>query len=164
MSADQIALIGRLDAELIELERVLTRAERLMAKARAQGDEDYLDGVALNLHGFYAGAERIFEEIAREIDGSVPTGPEWHRDLLMQMSAELRGTRPPVIGRNTRDCLDNYRGFRHVVRNVYILVGNGLSANSRPSSRLFRLNSMHSFDFRSVYLQLAPIAPAGIGR
>ncbi|PKO23685.1 MAG: hypothetical protein CVU38_02825 [Chloroflexi bacterium HGW-Chloroflexi-1] len=126
MSADQIALIGRLDAELIELERVLARAERLMAKARAQGDEDYLDGAALNLHSFYAGAERIFEEIAREIDGSVPTGPEWHRDLLMQMSAELRGTRPPVIGRNTRDCLDNYRGFRHVVRNVYTF-------NLRPS-------------------------------
>ncbi len=56
-----------------------------------------LDGVALNLHGFYAGVERIFEEIAREIDGSLPAGPEWHRDLLLQMSAEVAGTRPPVI-------------------------------------------------------------------
>lgn len=35
------------------------------------------------------------------------------------MSAEVAGTRPPVIDRTTRDCLDEYRGFRHVVRNVY---------------------------------------------
>jgi hypothetical protein len=102
-----------------EIERVVSRAERLMSKAQEHDDEDYLDGVALNLHSFYTGAERIFEEIAREIDGSIPVGPEWHRDLLMQMSAELSGIRPPVIGRELLNCLDDYRGFRHVVRNVY---------------------------------------------
>ena len=112
-----MALATRLRAELIDLERVVLRAEHLFSKA--VNDEDYLDGVALNLHGFYAGVERIFEQIAREIDGSLPGGPEWHRELLMQMSAEVSSTRPPVIGRNTRDCLDEYRGFRHVVRNVY---------------------------------------------
>ena len=37
----------------------------------------------------------------------------------MQMSAEVPGMRPPVILMNTRSCLDEYRGFRHVVRNVY---------------------------------------------
>lgn len=126
MSAGEAALAARLRVELVELERVVRRAEYLLAKTRTQGDEDYLDGVALNLHGFYAGVERIFEEIAREIDGSLPAGPEWHRDLLLQMSAEVVGTRPPVIDRATRDCLDEYRGFRHVVRNVYAF-------NLRPS-------------------------------
>jgi hypothetical protein len=126
MSGDELAVASRIRAELAELERVIQRVERLFAKAQAQNDEDYLDGVALNLHGFYAGVERIFEAIAREIDGSFPTGPEWHRDLLMQMSAEMSNTRPPVIGRNTRDFLDEYRGFRHVVRNVYTF-------NLRPS-------------------------------
>jgi hypothetical protein len=119
VSAGEVALAARLRVELVELERVVHRAEHLLAKAQTQGDEDYLDGVALNVHGFYAGIERIFEEIAREIDGSLPAGPEWHRDLLLQMSAEVAGTRPPVIDRATRDCLDEYRGFRHVVRNVY---------------------------------------------
>ncbi len=35
------------------------------------------------------------------------------------MSAEIRDRRPAVISRETRACLDNYRGFRHVVRNIY---------------------------------------------
>ena len=126
MSGNEVAVASRIQAELAELERVIQRVERLFAKAQTQNDEDYLDGVALNLHGFYAGVERIFEAIAREIDDSFPTGPEWHRDLLMQMSAEMSNTRPPVIGRDTRDCLDEYRGFRHVVRNVYTF-------NLRPS-------------------------------
>ena len=53
------------------------------------------------------------------MEGSVPDNADWHRDLLLQMSAEMSGVRPAVIGRDTRHCLDEYRAFRHVVRNVY---------------------------------------------
>jgi hypothetical protein len=35
------------------------------------------------------------------------------------MTVELSGLRPAVIGMNTRQHLDNYRGLRHVIRNVY---------------------------------------------
>jgi len=126
MSADRITLAGRIRAEMLDLEHVVARATRMLNKARERGDDDYLDGVALNLHGFYAGAEHIFREIARDVDGSVPAGPEWHRELLVQMAAELLSLRPPVITRATRDCLDEYRNFRHVVRNVYTF-------NLRPS-------------------------------
>lgn len=52
-------------------------------------------------------------------DGSTPQGPGWHRDLLLQMSGEISGRRPPVISRATRHCLDEYRSFRHIVRNIY---------------------------------------------
>ncbi len=126
MSADRIALSGRIRAEMIDVERVAERCGRLFDKAQKSGDADWLDGVALNLHGFYAGVESIFEEIARELDGALPSGPEWHRHLLMQMAAELPSLRPPVISRSTLGCLDAYRGFRHVVRNVYAF-------NLRPS-------------------------------
>jgi hypothetical protein len=130
MSPDA-ALAGRLRAELGDLAGVVKRAGALAAKARERGDPDYLDGVALNLHGFYAGAERLFEEIARQIDESVPEGPEGHRDLLVQMSADVQGTRPAVLSRESRKCLDEYRGLRHIVRNVYAF-------NLRPS-RLYEL-------------------------
>ena len=93
--------------------------ELLAAKARTSGDNGYLDGVALNLHGYYTAVEQVFEAIARDIDGEVPVGTSWHRDLLLQMSAELVGVRPRVITTETRACLEEYRGFRHVVRNVY---------------------------------------------
>jgi len=118
MSGDTVALAGRIQTEVGELMWVVERAERLLAKAQERHDDDYLDGGALNLHGFYAGVERIFIDIAREVDGAIPAGPEWHRDLLMQMSAEVASTRPPVIERQTHLCLEEYRGFRRVVRNV----------------------------------------------
>jgi hypothetical protein len=113
------ALAARIDQEVIDLRRSVERAAALMAKATDRGDADYLDGVALNLHAFYTGVEHILEAIAREVDESLPGGPEWHRDLLLQMSGSLADVRPPVLSHATRECLEAYRGFRHVVRNVY---------------------------------------------
>ena len=119
MNAGYATLAGRIRQSMLDLERVVARAASLMDKARTSGDDDYLDGVALNLHGFYAGVERIFEDIARTLERTVPDGPEWHQDLLLQMSAEVAAVRPAVISHETRRCLEEYRGFRHVVRNVY---------------------------------------------
>ncbi len=90
-----------------------------MGRAKLTNDDGYLDGVALNLHGFYAGLERIFEDIARSLEKTIPTGPTWHQDLLLQMSAEIPHIRPLVITSETRYCLTEYLSFRHVVRNVY---------------------------------------------
>ena len=119
MKTDCAALAGRISQALLDLEEIVDRAELLSDKARRTGDDDYLDGVALNLHGFYTCAEQIFEDVARSMEKSIPSGSAWHRDLLLQMSAEVRTIRPRVISRETRRCLDEYRGFRHVVRNVY---------------------------------------------
>lgn len=83
------------------------------------GDDLYLDGVALNLHSFYSGLERLFELIALNIDGIKPDSETWHRELLKQMSSEVNQVRPAVISNSTFVKLDTYRGFRHVARNVY---------------------------------------------
>ncbi len=73
----------------------------------------------MNLHGFYSGIERIFEHLAGTLDGNLPQGENWHKVLLVQMSKEVPGIRPAVISLQTLKRLDEYRGFRHVVRNVY---------------------------------------------
>ncbi|MDD5370372.1 MAG: hypothetical protein PHQ40_14915 [Anaerolineaceae bacterium] len=124
--SEPIALAGRIRAYLEDLEMVVDRSVLLSTKALQSGDDGYWDGVALNLHSFYGATERIFEDIARTIDGSVPSGPDWHLGLLVQMSTELMGRRPAVISLKLREGLDEYRGFRHVVRNVYAF-------NFRPS-------------------------------
>jgi hypothetical protein len=49
----------------------------------------------------------------------MPEGADWHRRLLRQMSAEIPNLRPPVITLETRNALDEYCAFRHVVRNIY---------------------------------------------
>jgi len=113
------ALSGRITTSLQELLNVVNRVIQLSQKAQQTSDDGYWDGVALNLHSFYGGVERIFEDIARTVDESVPSGPGWHADLLLQMASEIANLRPAVIRPEARLCLDEYRGFRHVVRNVY---------------------------------------------
>lgn len=112
-------LIGQIRQDLTDLERLVHQTTTLLQKVQATGDEDYLGTVALNLHSFYSGAERIFREIARTIDTSMPDGTDWHRRLLRQMSAEISDVRPAVLTEAARHALNEYCAFRHVVRNVY---------------------------------------------
>jgi hypothetical protein len=71
------------------------------------------------LHDFYTGIEKIFENIAKEIDQRVPMGEEWHSELLHQMTLDIPGLRPPVISAATEKKLREYLGFRHLFRKRY---------------------------------------------
>jgi hypothetical protein len=112
-------IAGRIRVDLQELARVVERTGRIWQQALVSPDDYYVDATALNLHGFYAGLERLLEIIADGVDQAKPAGAHWHDDLLRQMAAEIPGVRPPVLSQETRERLDRYRGFRHVVRNVY---------------------------------------------
>jgi len=112
-------LAERIETELAELEKVAERIRNGWERFRQSGDDFYTDSVSLNIHGFYSGIERIFQLIARTVEGSVPQGANWHRTLLDQMSCEIPGVRPAVISPEILELLEAYRGFRHVVRNVY---------------------------------------------
>lgn len=105
----------RLLAESHSVQQAATKAQ----VAFAAGGEFRIDAAALNLHAFYSGVERLFEWIARQIDGSLPQGPAWHQDLLAQMTLNVPGLRPPVIRQTTAAALREYLGFRHIVRNLY---------------------------------------------
>ena len=112
-------LATRIRNELPEIEHTLKRATKGVRRAKQTGDDYYLDGVALNLHSFYSGIERIFELIAANVDDMIPKGKNWHQVLLMQMAKEIDEVRPAVISYSVRLDLDEYRGFRHIVRNIY---------------------------------------------
>lgn len=119
MSERLIRLVERIHSELVDLDRLVDRAQEGLRRAQRSDDDLYLDGVALNLHGFYAGLERLFELIAVIVDGAIPQGDNWHQVLLQQVASETPGVRPAVISEKLRDSLDEYRGFRHIVRHVY---------------------------------------------
>lgn len=85
------------------------------------GESAYLDSVALNLHAFYSGLERLFELIARHVDGALPSGEAWHRDLLQQMAQDMARVRPAVLRQDSALTLDEFRRFRHLVRSVYTM-------------------------------------------
>ncbi|GAB4255163.1 MAG: hypothetical protein Kow0054_17140 [Deferrisoma sp.] len=114
-------LAARIRAELEELTRVEIRVKRALQGAREHPEHQdaFLDSCALNLHDFYCGIERILERVARTVDETVPAGRDWHRELLRQMAAPVPGLRPAVLPDATAVALQDYLGFRHVVRNVY---------------------------------------------
>jgi hypothetical protein len=114
-----LRLARRIRDECGELEWLVARVQEGWHRAQRSSDDFYVDSVALNLHSFYAGLGRLFEMVAAAIDGSVPRGQNWHQMLLEQMVAEVPWVRPALMSEETRRMLDEYRGFRHVVRNVY---------------------------------------------
>jgi hypothetical protein len=120
MIAPEMALAERIRGEIIDLDRSVVRVSAAWERGmKAAADQDYyLDAVALNLHSFYSGVERLFELTGRHIDQVVPDGEFWHHELVVQMVQEVPDVRPAVISADTAAGLDEYRRFRHLVRNV----------------------------------------------
>lgn len=117
--------LSRLADELAALleQYAKLQTEIVKAQARLAGREpETFDLYAVGgiLHDVYRGAEGICRRIAKEFDQQLPVGESWHRLLLEQMSHPLpKAARPPVLQAGTVNTLDEYRRFRHVVRNIY---------------------------------------------
>lgn len=78
-----------------------------------------LRGIAAILHDFYTSIEHLFERIAPELNGGLPVGPAWHRELLDNMTLDLPGVRPPLLSTETAHALEEFLRFRHLFRNLY---------------------------------------------
>ncbi|PUU95488.1 hypothetical protein [Halanaerobium sp.] len=137
-----LTFIAKVEDELAELDQLKERIQTVWEKYKINRDEFYLDSVALNLHGLYSGFEKIFLEVAKEIDENIPDGSSWHKELLDQMALKIKNLRPAVISKESRDILDEYRAFRHVVRNVY--------ANKYSAKKISILLDNFSNEYRKV--------------
>ncbi len=114
-------LTQRINDELTKIEDTLSRIRRglesidvLPIRAR----EFIENTIATDLADIYSGIERIFERIANEVDGHLPRGSRWHKNLLEQMTKQ-RPERPPVISEQTYHQLGELLDFRHKVNNIY---------------------------------------------
>jgi hypothetical protein len=112
--------LGRqIGVEREQLNRLIEVHRPLLVKCASQPPNDIeLSALAALLHSFYTGVENIFKRISVEIDGSLPRGEAWHRQLLdaVALPGELRGA---VISPSLRDTLSEYLAFRHVFRQAY---------------------------------------------
>ena len=113
------AFARRLAAEIASELASLTLLEEQSTGA-PQGDDTFsLRARGSILHDFYSGIERVFVRIAEELNGGVPQGEQWHRQLVKDMSLEIPQVRPAVIDEELARSLGDFRRFRHVFRNVY---------------------------------------------
>lgn len=116
--------LARLLAEIGEdraaMDRQRVHAEEAVRRLeRDPTDPGALALASVALHGWYTGLETAFERVAREIDGVVPEGDRWHRELLSQMSIEVPGLRPALVAREAVTELTILLGFRHFFRHAY---------------------------------------------
>jgi hypothetical protein len=112
-------VIAQIEFEISQIELLLESYADLVKRAR-QSEPDLIEITALAsvLHSFYNGLENIFSSIAKGVDKDIPTGSQWHRDLLNQMvqSTSYRG---PVLTIEIAHQLADYLGFRHFFRHSY---------------------------------------------
>lgn len=79
----------------------------------------YLLALGKLLHDLYSVMEKALTKIAKDLNGGVPQGEDWHRRLLDQMAMDLPGIRPAVISKEFIQHVKPYLGFRHIFRNLY---------------------------------------------
>lgn len=102
--------------------------------------EVYIDSIAHNLENFYMAVEEIFKDICAVTGEGLPEGERWHSILLKNMTKEIRDIRPAVISLKTFEKMDDYRKFRHLVRNIYTynIIPEKVLVLARPSEKVFR--------------------------
>jgi hypothetical protein len=105
--------------EIGQIDDLLESFGPLLAITRTR-DPDLVERSALAtvLHSFYNGIENIFSIVAKQVDGRLPDGSKWHRDLLIQMS-EQNNTRQAIIDSEQYNVLLQYLSFRHYFRHSY---------------------------------------------
>lgn len=113
------AIAADLENELTQLDQLLDELATLRQQLSSPPTSLELRAAGSILHDFYSGTERLFERVATAIDSSLPTGSNWHVELLDRMSYPIPGVRPSVISDDVRQRLSDYLRFRHVFRNVY---------------------------------------------
>ncbi len=143
MKKERIAdLLAEINDELLLLDKLIRDIGNVSNVIPVDEEQKavYEESLALKLHNFYTGIERIFEKIAEDINGGIPGSYDWHKRLLKTMSLEITNVRPPVISKETAKLLHEFLAFRHVVRNIY-----GFELDSERLSRLIE-KSKEIFD------------------
>lgn len=114
MSEDLFAELKKtMEQELRYLRRVVGEVKQSIVRVRHPTMRNIR--LARNrLDDFYMSIERILESIISHFDKTVPSGREWHKELLEMTAKERPNLRPSVIDAELRERLEEFRKFRHM--------------------------------------------------
>jgi hypothetical protein len=114
------ATLTRLRRELAEDRQAMALHFSEIAEATPHvGERPWSSHAALAVHGWYTAFEAAVERAVRVLDGEVPAGERWHRDLLSQATVEVPGVRPAIVSRDALPELLSLLAFRHFLRHAY---------------------------------------------
>lgn len=75
--------------------------------------------LAFQIERFYTAVEAVLTRVLRTIDGDVPSGNDWHLELLRASSVEVEDLRPAIVSLEAVPLLRELLGFRHYARHGY---------------------------------------------
>ncbi|MBI5525419.1 MAG: hypothetical protein HY897_03725 [Deltaproteobacteria bacterium] len=110
------ALGDKIELDLAACERIVREIESY--SDAVDPDRPVVALVALDVERYYSSIESTFETIARDVDGAVPEGNEWHRKLLDAMCRQ-GDARPAVVTPASARILAELLRFRHFLRHAY---------------------------------------------
>lgn len=118
--AELLRLEQEIRAHLVAMDRQRERID-LFASERGNHIEPVArwSALAVALHAYYCAVESALTRVARTIEGNLPSGSDWHRDLLRSMSLDLSDVRPAIISPETQASLARLLSFRHFFRHAY---------------------------------------------
>jgi hypothetical protein len=76
---------------------------------------------AVALHHGYSAVESVLERTVRALEGSLPTGADWHVALLESMALEIQEVRPPILSAESLRLARQLLAFRHFFRHAYAI-------------------------------------------
>jgi len=115
--------VQRLRAEIRSDRNAWTqRIDELAQLDLSQPEAGALARAAVALHHGYGAVESALERVARALEGSLPTGRDWHVALLESMALDIDGVRPRVLSDESLRRLRSLLAFRHFFRHAYTAV------------------------------------------
>ena len=105
--------------EISQIDKLLSESQPLQDLCRLKKpDFIELSAAAMVLHSFYNGIENIILMIVKNYEEKLPSGNNWHMELLEKASVQI-GDRKIIINNELKNQLEEYRKFRHIVRHIY---------------------------------------------
>ncbi len=140
--SEYIALKARIEYELLNIDLIEKALEKegLFPKPVSKsisgldiGSDLARRAIGSYLHDYYSAVEKIASHVCRATGEGMPEVDNWHYQLIFNMSLELNGLRPRLFSVELLDLLNEFKGFRHVFRNVY-----GINIDSKKEIALLK--------------------------
>ncbi len=112
-------VLDHVRVEIKQLERLFAECDEfLRSLQQRQPTNIELMAVGSILHSFYNGLENVFRSVAKNLDHQIPSGDQWHQELLSQMT-QTTENRAALLSADTPAILKEYLLFRHFFRHAY---------------------------------------------
>lgn len=106
-----------------EVSHLETLRQKIVLDGWPENPHDFwvmLSAMSASIEKSYSSAERILKNLLQELDGSIPSSQDWHRQLIDRAASIGPYGRPALMGQELANTFHDLSSFRHRERNSYV--------------------------------------------